>query len=192
MKPEPGTRDMEPPSPTTRYLLFRENEQARTLFLEEFRERRESGDASAAAFVRLVEADAARRRLPTESDVEETFARLDGELFDGRLRGRTTVKLDSKLGEENGNYGACSKDGKLILLAADQLDWEYHLVHEMVHAFEGLYPGEIQATSAGKALASKNHIASLYTPHSAEFFTKLFEVMQARGHDREWFGLYFG
>lgn len=153
------------------------------------------GDDWADWFAAIDEQD---QQVFADSWVAETFARFDRLFFDGRLEGGTvTAQVIVPRGRterlDDVEQGSCKKDGSIIYLnGAGDHDWRYTLLHEMVHAFEYRFPGDIQPTAEGSAV-ERRYSNALYEPHSAAFFTKLFEVMRARGHDPEaHFEHYFG
>ena len=92
-------------------------------------------------------------------------------------------------------HGATSPDGREIRLNPEgDHEWEFTLLHEMVHAFEAIFPDQISPTAEG-ATASARCPVLLYGLHSPAFFTKLFEIIRARGHNPKVatdLGRYFG
>ncbi len=123
------------------------------------------------------------------------FESLDQELFEGRLKNGTVVQIMEPregvdLAEDIDGY--CRNDGSEIRINPVAEEWECTLVHEMVHAFEYRFPDDIKVTEEGE-LASRRYPALFYEKHTAKFFTKLLEVMRARGHEPEQhFHRYFG
>lgn len=80
-------------------------------------------------------------------------------------------------------HGATSPDGREIRLNPEgDHEWEFTLLHEMVHSYEAILPARINPTPEG-ATASARCPPIIYGPHSPAFFTKLFEIMRARGHE---------
>ena len=169
-----------------RYRYVRDDLEQTKEFVEELREF--GGEES---LIALIEADQRVRRMPTDADVQVTFNRYDQSIFQGVLNGGTRVELDPKLCVGNED-GATKHDGSVIYLNPNILDWEYVLIHEMVHAFEFRYPSAVDLSVAGQSLAQSSLLNALYQSHSALFFSKLFAVMTTRGHSGDWMFLYFG
>jgi hypothetical protein len=138
----------------------------------------------------------------TVIELQAKFTELDQLHFGGALNGLVQLVVatlpphappDVELGDLA--HGATSPDGKEIRMnPGGDHEWEFTLLHEMVHSFEAQHAGNIHVTQEGEA-AHVRCPAAFYGPHSSAFFTKLFEVMRARGHDprsRDDFPRYFG
>jgi hypothetical protein len=123
----------------------------------------------------------------TRAEVEQRFRDFDAAYFEGRLAGRTCVEL---LVPTQGNHlaqpedGACKYDGSVIYLnPRSEHDWEGTLLHEMVHAFECCFGEQLAESEEGRDTAARYPPHPFYGGHSPRFFTKLFEVMRARGDE---------
>lgn len=173
------------------YRLSRDSPDGVRLIIEDLREAaRTSQDA--ATVLAIVEADQRRRRLRDDADLQAAFKRFDDQFFGGRLAVGTRVVFDPKLNGITTERGATKKDGSIVFVSPGDLDWEYVLIHEMVHAFEYRYPDEVEVSETGRSLAGPTLIKVLYQDHTELFFSKLLQVMAARGHGHDWLFLYYG
>lgn len=133
----------------------------------------------------------------TQTILEAAFGAFDRDYFGARLRGGTGVFLDQRMIDHED--GATKKDGSEIYISpSTQHEWRKTLIHEMVHAFEFRFPGATVITPEGQKngdFYAQPAMVALHDVHSAEFFTKLFEVIRARGEDpldKSVFASYFG
>jgi hypothetical protein len=126
----------------------------------------------------------------TLNELQATFDAFDRLHFEGVLNGMVrlvvaTLPANAPSDVELGDlaHGATSPDGREIRLNPEgDHEWEFTLLHEMVHSFEALFPGQIVVTQEGSVASARCPVV-LYGPHSPPFFTRLFEIMRARGHD---------
>ena len=131
--------------------------------------------------------------MPTQQHADTAFKAFDAAHFAGALAASTTVVVKTMAqGMAGGNHSG----GTIIEIGSNDGNWEETLIHEMVHALEFQFPGQITVTTEGTAARnwfSQPFFRLSYAPHSAEFFSKLFEVMKARGDDpSKDFDRYFG
>ncbi len=135
--------------------------------------------------------------MPTQHELETRFAEFDRDFFGSCLSDETCVAIDARMsGLED---GACRKDGKQIFLPPDGDDWGCTLIHEMVHAYVYRFPGRVVISQEGENLGIYFAQPLLLDIHGAghcgAFFSKLVEVMRARGHapaNKDEFARYFG
>ena len=151
----------------------------------------------------------------TSEELLIEFERLNREHFDGLLGSGVVVEIMTvsrlkelaKAKSEKGPdidladfvHGLTnSKDGSLILINPQgEHSWQCTLVHEMVHSYEARFGDRIVESPDGQAAARWcQEMSFIYELHSARFFSMLFGVMRARGHDPrpggDDFALYFG
>ena len=123
----------------------------------------------------------------TQAEAEARFVALDATHFGGRLAATTFIELivpmrGNRLAQPED--GACKSDGSIVYLnPRSGYDWESTLLHEMVHAFEYRFGDEIIESAEARQTEKKYPPHPFYGGHSAKFFTKLFEVIRARGED---------
>jgi hypothetical protein len=111
-------------------------------------------------------------------------------------RTKEAVRIPDDIAED----GLTSPDGSVIWVNPEgDHDWQCTLLHEMVHAYEKRFGARMLKSEEGRAAAawSEGPLPKMcHVVHSAQFFTKLFEIMRARGHDPapggDDFSLYFG
>jgi len=131
--------------------------------------------------------------MPTQQQAAAAFSRFDAAYFSGTLAASTAVAVKAMPSAlSGGNHSG----GTVIEINATDPNWEETLIHEMVHATEFQFPQQITLTPEGvnaHRVYSMPAMRLFYDEHSAMFFSKLFEVMKARGHDpsRD-FDRYFG
>ena len=130
--------------------------------------------------------------------IKELFHEFDERHFERKLGTETQLDFKPLTGTI---FAQCRLGGRLIEIDLDpckthETQVDCSLLHEMVHAYEFLFPEAVAETQEARDRSefySTPAPAMLYGPHSARFFTKLFEVMRDRGHDLQTdFHLYFG
>lgn len=131
--------------------------------------------------------------------LRRAFADFDARFFGGRLASGTQVAIMEVPQEgqapalEEAEHGACKKNGSILYVnPSSNHDWRCSLLHEMVHAFEYRFPDAVTETDEGRAAERRHGRNPFLGQHSARFFSKLFEVMRARGHlPEDQFARYF-